>query len=571
MDIARTQRPLTPLGTVTAAQARTSKRTRYLFRALLISMALLVALPVLAVFAYVFVPAPDVWQHLVDTVLADYLANSFWLLIGVGFGVLLLGVPVAWLNSMCRFPGQRIFEWALLLPLAMPAYIIAYTYTGMLDFAGPVQTFIRDATGLGYGEYYFPEVRSLPGAIAMLSLVLYPYVYLLARAAFLEQSVCVLEVSRTLGSSAWHSFFHLALPLARPAIITGLSLALMETLADFGTVHYFGVDTFTTGIFRTWFGLGDSAAAAQLAALLMSVVFMLVLLERWSRHKARYHHTSGKYSVLPKQQLRGKWGALAIVVCTLPIVLGFLIPVLQLLYWAFTVGEQSIDQAFLRLVANSLFLAALAAGFALLLALLLGYGKRLDTHPVVRLSARIAALGYAIPGTVIAIGVLIPFVWLDTQLNNLSKAGFGLSLGLLFSGSLFTLLFAYNVRFLAVSLQTVEAGLGKVKPTIDEAGRSLGLKAFGVLRRLHLPMMQGSLLTALLLVFVDVLKELPATLVLRPFNFNTLAVRAYEMAADERLADAGLPSLMIVLVGIIPVILLSYSIGRARAGSKVQA
>lgn len=529
-------------------------------------MALLVSLPILAVFGFVFVPAPEVWSHLVETVLADYLGNSFWLVLGVGVGVLILGVPVAWLNSMCQFPGQRIFEWALLLPLAMPAYIIAYTYTGMLDFAGPVQTLLRDLTGWGYGDYVFPEIRSLPGAIMMLSLVLYPYVYLLARAAFLEQSICVLEVSRTLGANAWQSFFRVALPLARPAIITGLSLALMETLADFGTVQYFGVSTFTTGIFRTWFGLGNSAAAAQLAAMLMSFVFLLILLERWSRRKAKYHHTSSKYSSIPKYRLQGKWAALAVIACSLPIILGFLIPVGQLLYWVVTVGEQTFDRDFALLIGHSLLLASLAAIFALVLALVLGYGKRVDQHPAVSFSARIAAMGYAIPGTVIAIGVLIPFTWMDTQINTWTKAVLGENVGLILSGTLFTLLFAYNVRFLSVSLQTVEAGLGKVKPTLDNAGRSLGLNAFGVLHRLHLPLMKGTLLTAMLLVFVDVLKELPATLILRPFNFNTLAVRAYEMAADERLADAGLPSLMIVLVGIIPVILLSRSIGRSRAG-----
>jgi iron(III) transport system permease protein len=532
-------------------------------------MALLVSLPILAVFGYVFVPAPDVWSHLAETVLADYLGNSFWLVLGVGFGVLILGVPVAWLNSMCEFPGQRIFEWALLLPLAMPAYIIAYTYTGMFDFAGPIQTLLRDLTGWGYGDYFFPEIRSLPGAIMMLSLVLYPYVYLLARAAFLEQSICVLEVSRTLGSNAWQSFFRVALPLARPAIITGLSLALMETLADFGTVQYFGVSTFTTGIFRTWFGLGNSAAAAQLAAMLMSFVFLLILLERWSRRRAKYHHTSNKYSSIPKYRLQGKWMVLAVIACALPIILGFLIPVGQLLYWAITVGEQTFDSDFMILIGHSLLLASLAAVFALVLALILGYGKRIDNHPAVNLSARISAMGYAIPGTVIAIGVLIPFTWMDTQINSWSKVLLGENVGLLLSGTLFTLLFAYNVRFLSVSLQTVEAGLGKVKPTIDNAGRSLGLNAFGVLHKLHLPLMKGTLLTALLLVFVDVLKELPATLILRPFNFNTLAVRAYEMAADERLADAGLPSLMIVLVGIIPVILLSRSIGKSRAGDIV--
>jgi len=539
-----------------------------LWRAVLLGMALLTALPILAVFGYVFVPAPEVWQHLRDTVLTDYLLNTLWLVLGVGFGVLLLGLPAAWLNSMCSFPGQRLFEWALLLPLAMPAYIIAYTYTGMLDFSGPLQSLLREVTGWKYGDYYFPNVRSLGGAVTMLSLVLFPYVYLLARAAFLEQSICVLEVSRTLGANQWQSFFRVALPLARPAIITGLSLALMETLADFGTVQYFGVSTFTTGIFRTWFGLGDHAAASQLAALLMGFVFVLILLERWSRSRARYHHTSSKYSRIPKYRLTGSMAWLAVLVCALPLLLGFVIPVGQLLYWSVTVAKDGVDGDFINLVWHSLMLASLASLFALLLALILGYGKRLNNDPLTSLSVRVAAMGYAVPGTVIAIGVLIPFAWLDTQLNHLSKQWLGSSVGLLLSGTLFTLLFAYNVRFLAVSLQTVEAGLGKIKPTVDNAGRSLGLSAFGVLHKLHLPLMKGTLLTALLLVFVDVLKELPATLILRPFNFNTLAVRAYELASDERLADAGLPSLMIVAAGIIPVIILSRSIGKSRAGEK---
>lgn len=537
-----------------------------LWRAVLLGMALLTALPILAVFGYVFVPAPEVWQHLRETVLTDYLLNTLWLVLGVGFGVLLLGLPAAWLNSMCEFPGRRFFEWALLLPMAMPAYIIAYTYTGMLDFSGPVQTLLRDLTGWGYGDYYFPNVRSLGGAITMLSLVLFPYVYLLARAAFLEQSICVLEVSRTLGSNQWQSFFRVALPLARPAIITGLSLALMETLADFGTVQYFGVSTFTTGIFRTWFGLGDHAAASQLAALLMGFVFVLILLERWSRSRARYHHTSSKYSRIPKFRLRGWTAVAAVLACALPLLLGFVIPVGQLLHWSIKVASKGLDSDFINLVWHSLMLASLAAVFALLLALILGYGKRLNNDPLVNIASRIAAMGYAIPGTVIAIGVLIPFAWADTQLNHLSKQFFDSNVGLLLSGTLFTLLFAYNVRFLAVSLQTVEAGLGKIKPTLDNAGRSLGLSPLGVLQRLHLPLMKGSLLTAILLVFVDVLKELPATLILRPFNFNTLAVRAYELASDERLADAGLPSLMIVAAGIIPVILLSRSISKSRAG-----
>lgn len=531
-----------------------------------LAVALVLALPVLTVFSFVFQPATEVWHHLAETVLGTYLSNSLILVLGVGIGTLLIGVSGAWLTSTCQFPGRRVFEWALLLPMAIPAYIIAYTYTGMLDFAGPVQSALRDWFGWSYGDYWFPEIRSLGGAVAMLSLVLYPYVYLLARAAFLEQSVCVLEVSRTLGASPWAGFFRVALPLARPAIIAGLSLALMETLADYGTVQYFGVDTFTTGIFRTWFGLGDPAAAAQLAALLMSLVFLLIVLERWSRRQARYHHTTGRYRALPRYRLRGWHMAAALAVCVLPVLLGFVLPAGQLLVWAVQTYPTMVNAEFLALVGNSLSLAIAAALIALGLGLFIAYGKRLQPDWWTLVAARFAGLGYAIPGTVIAVGVLIPFAWLDNAVDAWMRAQFGVSTGLLLSGSVFALLFAYTVRFLAVSLQTTEAGLGKIKPNMDDAARSLGMAPTQVLRRVHMPIMRGSLLTALLLVFVDVLKELPATLILRPFNFDTLAVRAFELASDERLADSSTAALAIVLAGILPVILLSYSITRSRPG-----
>ena len=528
--------------------------------------ALVLALPVLTVFGFVFQPAGEVWRHLADTVLKDYVLNTLVLLLGVGLGTLFGGVASAWLCSMCQFPGRRVFEWALLLPMAMPAYIIAYTYTGMLDFAGPVQTGLRELFGWSYGDYWFPEIRSLGGAILMLSLVLYPYVYLLARAAFLEQSICVLEVGRTLGAGAWTGFFRIALPLARPAVIAGLSLALMEALADYGTVQYFGVATFTTGIFRTWFGLGDAAAAAQLAALMMSFVFILIVLERWSRRQARYHHTSGRYRHLPRYPLRGWRAAAAFGLCLLPLLFGFLLPAGQLLGWAAQTAERTLDAEFLRLVWHSLALAAAAAVLAVLLGLFMAYGKRLRGSLGVAAAVRVAGMGYAVPGTVIAVGVLIPFAWIDNRIDAWMRASFDISTGLLLSGTLAALLFAYTVRFLAVSLQTVEAGLGKIRPSMDDAARSLGLPPNQVLARVHMPIMRGSLLTALLLVFVDVLKELPATLILRPFNFNTLAVRAFELASDERLAESATAALTIVLVGIIPVILLSRSITRSRPG-----
>lgn len=551
-----------------AHSGRLALMTRARLRAwpgLVVLVATLLALPILVVVGFVFVPAGEVWRHLVDTVLVDYVSNSLLLMLGVSVGTVIGGVGTAWLTSMCRFPGRGLFEWALLLPMAMPAYIIAYTYTGMLDFAGPVQTLIRDLTGWGWGDYWFPQIRSLPGAAVMLSLVLYPYVYLLSRAAFLSQSLCVLDVSRTLGNGPWRTFFTVALPLARPAIVAGLSLALMETLADYGTVEYFGVSTFTTGIFRTWFGLGNPAAAAQLSALLLGFVFALILLEQTSRGQARYHDTGQRRQSIRRLELTG-WRALAAFgFCMAPLSLGFLLPAGQLTVWSITVADQRLDAEFARLALNSLGLAAGAALLALALALLLGYGRRLLPTRLVRAAVRTAGMGYAVPGTVIAVGVMIPFAWIDNSVDSWMRATFGVSTGLLLSGSLMALIFAYLVRFLAVSLQTVESGLGKIRPSMDEAGRSMGLRPAQVLRRIHMPMLRGSLLTALLLVFVDVLKELPATLILRPFNFNTLAVRAYELASDERLADSGPAALTIVVAGLIPVIILSRSITRSRA------
>jgi len=543
----------------------TTQRPAFNYMSLgVVAVCLLMALPVMVIVGYIFVPAGDVWQHLADTVLKDYVTNSLLLMLGVTIGVLTLGVGAAWQTSMCDFPGRKIFEWALLLPMAMPAYIIAYTYTGLFDFSGPLQTLIREVTGLGYGDYWFPEIRSVEGAAIMLSLVLYPYVYLLTRAAFLSQSICVLDVSRTLGNGPWRTFFTVALPLARPAIIAGLSLALMETLADYGTVQYFGVSTFTTGIFRTWFGLDNAAAAAQLSALLLLFVFVLVMMERLSRREAKYHHTSQRHQAIVRFKLTGIRGVTAFAFCFAALFFGFLLPAGQLLYWALTTAEESLDFDFLLLVLNSLELAGMAALLALCLALFLGYANRLRSGWLVTVAVRVAGMGYAVPGTVIAVGVIIPFAAFDNQVDAWMRELFGLSTGLLLSGTLVALLFAYLVRFLAVALQTVEAGLGRIRPSMDEAARSMGCKSQEIVRRVHIPMLKGSLLTALLLVFVDVLKELPATLILRPFNFNTLAVRAYELASDERLADASYAALTIVIAGILPVILLSRSITRSR-------
>jgi iron(III) transport system permease protein len=533
---------------------------------LVVGVALLLALPVLTVFVTALQPTGAVWRHLAATVLADYVWNSVLLMLGVGAGTLLIGVPAAWLTSVHEFPGRRWLEWALLLPMAIPAYIIAYTYTGLLDFAGPVQATLREWFHWTRQDYWFPEIRSLPGAVVMLALVLYPYVYLLARAAFLDQSLAVLEVSRTLGAGPWRRFGAVALPMARPALIAGVSLVQMEALADYGTVQYFGIGTFTTGIFRVWYGMNDSTAAAQLAVLLLLFVFALLAFEQLSRRRARFHHAGNRQYRPARLAFAGHWGWLATGVCLIPLLFGFLIPAAQLTVWAWRTAPRVVDGRFLALLANSLWLALGAALLALALALLLGYGQRLRPRPLVRLAVRSAGLGYAAPGTVVAIGVMLPFAAIDRGLDGWAREWLGLSTGLLLSGTLTALLFAYCARFLPVALHGVEAGLTRIRPSMDDAARSLGSTPRGVLWRVHVPMLRGSLLTALLLVFVDVLKELPATLILRPFNFNTLAVRAYELASDERLMDSAPFALAIVLAGIGPVILLSRAIGRTRPG-----
>ncbi|MEL0635694.1 iron ABC transporter permease [Marinomonas sp. TI.3.20] len=528
---------------------------------LTMAIAVALALPVLVVVANVFAGSDGVWAHLWRTVLADYVSNSLLLMVGVAVGVLLIGVPVAWLTSVCRFPGSSFLSWALLLPLAMPAYIIAYTYTGLLDFAGPVQETIRALSGLGYGEYWFFEIRSLGGAVIMLSLVLYPYVYLMSRAAFLEQSANTLEVSRTLGYSNLSAFFCLALPLARPAIIAGLTLAMMEVLADYGTVQYFGVATFTTGIMRTFYGFGDLAGASQLAGVLLLFVCVLIFTERYSRRKLRYHASGLRKASQRELVLSGWRGVVACVFCFLPVLFGFLLPAGVLLYWSLFEAEP-LTWDFLLLAWHSFYLAFLAALIVVALALVLSYALRLHPSRSVSSAVASAGVGYALPGTIIAIGVIVPLAWLDHRLIEMVKEVTGDNIGLLFSGTIVALLFAYAVRFMAVSLGAVQSGLGKIKPSMDMAARSLGLTPLQVLKRVHFPLLKGSVLTALLIVFVDVLKELPATLILRPFNFNTLAVRAFELASDERLVDAAPASIMIVLVGLIPVVLLNRSISK---------
>ncbi len=534
-----------------------------LFVALLV--AVLAGLPVASVGLNLFVGGTsETWSHLTQTVLPEYMLNSLWLCLGVGCGVAAVGVATAWLTAMHDFPGRRFFEWALVLPLAMPAYVMAYVYTDFLQFVGPVQSALREAFGWEHGDYWFPDIRSLSGAVLMFVCVLYPYVYLLARSAFLERASGMLEAARTLGMGPWRGFLAVSLPLARPAIAAGIALALMETLADYGTVAYFAVNTFTTGIYRAWFSLGDRVAAAQLAAMLLGFVLVLLAVERMSRGRARYHDTTGRNRPLAGMKLRGVRAAFALAACFLPLFLGFLLPAGLLFKMALTEGDAQFGERFLVLSRNSFVLATTTALIAVLLSLLLAYGARLAKGGVAAGLNRLVGLGYAVPGAVIAVGVLIPVTRLDQWLAGQWAGWFGNNPGLLLTGGIAALVYAYLVRFLAVALHAVESGLGKITVSMDDAARSLGLGQGESLRRVHAPLLRTSLLTAGLLVFVDVMKELPATLVMRPFNFDTLATQAYTLASDERLAEASTASLAIVAVGILPLILLSRQIAASR-------
>ncbi len=525
--------------------------------------ALAVAAPLASVVLNVFRGGTgDTWAHLAATVLPDYVASTLLLCAGVGTGVMLLGVGSAWLVTRHEFPGRAAFEWLLVLPLAMPAYVMAYAYTDLLQFVGPVQSALRRAFGWQRADYWFPEVRSVGGAAAMFSLVLYPYVYMLARTAFVERAGGMIEAGRALGLTPWRAFVRLSLPLARPAIAAGVALALMETLADYGTVSYFAVQTFTTGIYRAWFSLGDRVAAAQLACALLGFVVLVLALERVSRGGARFHDTTLRRRGAPRLPLAGARAGLAVLACLAPLVAGFLLPAGVLLQLALAEGEAPPGARFLVLARNSVSVAALTALLALLAALLIAYAARVHRGRAMALAQRVAGLGYAVPGSVIAVGVLIPVTRLDHLLGAAVAQLTGQPPGLLLTGGIAALVYACAVRYLAAALQSVEAGLARITPNMEHAARSLGLGPGLTLRRVHLPLLRGSALTAALLVFIDVMKELPATLVMRPFNFDTLATQAYTLAADERLAEAALPALAIVAVGLVPTIVLCRRIAR---------
>ncbi|MBP0464608.1 iron ABC transporter permease [Roseomonas sp. PWR1] len=522
-----------------------------------------IAAPLLAVVVTATTRPGASFLHIATTTLPEMLRNSALMALLVALMAGSAGAISAWLVATCAFRGRRVLEVALLLPLAMPAYLNGYVYTWLLDVAGPAQQAFRDLTGLRYGEYWAPEIRSLPGAALMLAMVLYPYVYLLCRAAFLQQSVCLLEASRTLGHGLPRTFLHVALPLARPALAAGIALALMETLADFGTVHHFGVRTFTTGIYEAWFGMDDRGAAAQLSVALLGCVGLLLALEHVTRGGRRFHATTTRHPPLRPVELRGWKEAAAILACAMPVVLGFALPAGALAWLAATSGDALDRSRFLPFAVNSLMLSGITALLAVLIAGMMAWAARMHPSPLRAAANRIAGLGYALPGSVIAVGTLVPFGLFDNAFDAWMRERFGVSTGLLLSGTMVALVFAYLVRFLAVALSAVESGLARLKPSYVAAARVLGRTPGQAVREVELPLARGALLTAAVLVFVDTMKELPATLIVRPFDLDTLAVRIYNLASDERLAEASTAALLIVIVGLLPVAALTRAMRSA--------
>ncbi|MDQ3194897.1 MAG: iron ABC transporter permease [Pseudomonadota bacterium] len=514
-------------------------------------IALLVLVPIGIILSSFLTPADDIWRHLVETTLAELIFNTLLLAAGVAVGTTMLGVGLAWLTAVCDFPARKFFSWALLLPLALPSYVTAFVALGILDYTGPLQTALRGWSGSGLA--WFPQVRGAGGIIVVMNLALYPYVYLLARSAFLTHGRRVLESAQALGLTQAEGFFRVALPMARPWIAAGVMLALMETLADFGTVSVFNYDTFTTAIYKAWFGLFSLPAASQLASLLIVVAFALLIVESRSRRRMRFAENRPGARA-ERIALRGwrKWSAFAFAATVF--VSGFALPLAQLTIWASETALADIDSRYFGFLWHSLLLGAMAALLTCVIALLLAYAKRV-THDRWTLAAvRIATIGYALPGAVLAVGVFIAFAALDNALIAFSMHFFDANPGLILQGSLFVMLIAYVTRFLAVGYSPIDSALHRVTRNVDEAAISLGVARGSMLARVHLPMLRGGLFTAAALVFVDVMKEMPITLMTRPFGWDTLAVRIFEMTSEGDWQRAALPAIALVLAGLLPLI-----------------
>ncbi len=524
-------------------------------------LALCMALPLLTLLFEALSTHGDSFTHIKETVLTDYVINTVLLMASVGFLVLLIGIPLAWLIANCEFWGKRFFNWALVLPLAMPAYLVAYTYTDLLDYAGPIQITLRDWFGwTSINDYWFFDIRSLSGAAIMLSLVLYPYVYLMVRASFLEQNATLTHAARVLGKSPFKCFMQVSLPLARTAIIASCALAMMESMADFATVNYFAVSTLTTAVYDTWLGHYDLASAAKLSAIMVMGIFVLLFLEQLQKGRQKNSNDAKVSQQTLSYKLSTKQTVLAVSFCSLILFLAFIVPVVILLQYAFHYFEQSWTTEVFDFALNSAGIALITALLALVLSLILNYSYRVKPTKAQSFSLKVASSGYAIPGTVMAIGVLIPLTFLDTQINDMA-VWMGLSApGLLLSGTVIAIIFAHLVRFIAIANKTLESSYEKISPSLDMVSKTMGTNGVNLLRKVHIPLIRKSALVAALLIFVESMKELPAALLLRPFDFQTLPTYVYQFASDEQLELAALGAILIVLVGLIPLLVLNRSI-----------
>lgn len=536
------------------------KEKNYLWKTSSGAFALLLVLPILAIFFTAVGETDDLFAHLMSTVLPTYTYNTIVLVLGTMALALVFGIPSAWIMAMCHLPSERILQWALVLPLAMPGYIVGYIFTDWFDFAGPIQLLLRDITGWGPGEYWFPDIRTLAGAMFVLSLVLYPYVYLLARAAFMEQNVSLLQSARLLKCSPWESFRRISMPLARPSIAVGLSLVAMETVGDFGTVSYFAVNTLTTAVYDTWLGYSSLTAAAKISAIMLVIVILLLSAERFSRRRQKLFQSQFNSREDFRYELNGwkKW--LALTWCWGLVCVAFIFPLGQLLIYAYKYFAQSWTSEFREFALNSLYVSIAAAIIGVSVALLVNFCQRLNPGRQSLAFMRLASMGYAVPGTVLAIGVMVPVLFMDHLVNDIAKAMEWGRPGLIFSGSMFAIIFAMVVRFSAVAIGSIESSLGKISPSLDMASRTMGCNANQMLWRVHFPLVRRGALIAGLLMFIESMKELNAALLLRPFNFETLATYVYNFASDEHLELAALPAVLLVLVGLIPLVLINRSL-----------
>jgi iron(III) transport system permease protein len=532
-------------------------RAIFSWRFIPVLVAVLVLIPVGTILLSFLAPAGDVWQHLVETILPSLLINTFWLTLGVAVSSALLGVSLAWFTAVCEFPGRKFFSWGLLLPLAIPAYVMAFVTLGLFDFTGPVQTLLR--SWVGPEQFWFPNVRGRLGVIIVMTLAFYPYVYLLARNAFLTQGKRSLEAAQSLGFNRMQGFLKVALPMARPWIASGVMLVLMETLADFGTVAVFNYDTFTTAIYKAWFSMFSLSAASQLASLLIVIVFVLIVMEQQFRSRMRYAETKHS-SRIPRIPLTG-WRAWGVAGFALAILFfAFLLPITQLIIWATDTFVEEFNQLYLGFLWHSLMLSGLAALLTCSVAVLVVYSARRHPDTVTRVAVRIATIGYALPGVVLAVGIFVPLAWLDNWLSEMAMQLFHIETGLLIQGTLAIMLIAYMTRFLAVGHNPIDSAMQRITFSIDEASMGLGLNGWSMLKRVHLPILKGGIFTAVTLVFVDVMKEMPITLMTRPFGWDTLAVRIFEMTSEGEWEQAALPAVALVLAGLIPIVLLTRQV-----------